>query len=1549
MATIDNLDIQISASTESASKAISNLVSNLGVLEQALGKINAKTYAKQMEQFAASIKKVDEAAKSSGNGMGAIANQAGKVSSSLKTMPSAINLFSSSLGRATKQTRSLSSVFGSLYANFFWIRRLFQKGLGAIEIASDLTEVQNVVDVTFGKMNYMLDDFANTSRQQFGISELAAKRYASQFQAMFTAMDISSGQVKAVNDRLRESETASYAASKGYKFTADSVQEMSLNLTKLAADMGSFFNQESSDVAKRLQAGVVSGQSRALRQYGLDLTMATLQTWANKRGIDAQVDSMTQAEKTMLRYQYVMENMAMAQGDFARTSQTWANQVRLLKQNFQALGAVIGKALIGWIKPAIISINNAMNTIIKLVEAAVNAIGKLMGWQVEISGIGAGVGDDIEEMGVGLDDAAAGAEDTAGGLGKANKAAKELKKTILGFDELNVLNGADKSGSDSGSGGGAGGIGDVSGGAASMLGNVTGGKLTRYKSDINSWWELGRKVGQALYDALDSIDWDKAYSKARNFGKNLADFLNGLINPKLFDKVGESIAKALNTALYFLEEFGTTFNWKKFGMSLAAGVNGFFKNFDFDTLAKNINIWSHGILDTIIAYLDKTDWDMIGRKFGKLLLDIDFAGIGKKIGKAIWKAINAGFKVFDRMFDTAPLETALAGLAGAFVVLPNLIKPILGLGISKFFTNAYDSVKKFTGAIGKPLLAGFNTMNDTVRAGGGYIAGIGKGFDTAGKNLSTFTKVALTIGSVVGEFAIVSSAVNDIATGTGNLGLNIAEIVGALGVAATALSVVFTPTIGIAVAAVTGFTAAIVGIDEAVQASNMDKILENIRTEGEITTQAIDDYFNRSINSITDGNAKIKEELDSLASQRQGIAELTVGIEGIGLAMEADASIISQAAPEVIKQYQELTAAINNYIDESTKSLIANILAQRDELEARGTDVGAMIARVLQAQGDIKTANDEWMDALVNAGNALDGSKEKNEEFLKVFNDMPESYQNVVKATDEFSTSMSDLTTATIESVEDLKKSFDFSDYGGNLEWLAADMEESLNNAIQVGDTKLEELNSVWESRQQELKAQLTAGELTQDDYNDLYAVNEQKYEQTKKNIGNAVMDVARFYESTIAEEAAKVTEEAGNAWSEDKLKKLFGIDKESYMKGELKSYGDRVLLGEDGLLGTIQAAYGQFGSGAEPYIEKAWNDLNGLFEKKSVDSIPEMANAVEDTVFKGGEEGFQNGIERIKDEARANISFTDIGEEFGEQTPIGYAEGIRNKIDESKRAVKEWMSEVKKNIHDSDMNFGSPSITAWEFGRDTVLGYKEGIEKNDSISIDTVARWLSDVSKKMLGDLTTLGKDALKNVQDGLGNVSNEAKSKVADMQAKMSEGFGKIKTMTSDVFEGVSKTIGEKIESAKSIVSSGISAIEGFFSNMKLSFPEITMPHFELGTQTKQILGRDIILPKIDVQWYAQGGFPEDGLFFANHHELVGQFSNGKTAVANNSQIIEGIQGGVTRAIVQYLPEIIRDAVSAADTGGGDVYIGDEQIARAATRGQRKIDKRYNTAIQF
>lgn len=706
------------------------------------------------------------------NALANLSQQGAKVGSASRSLVTGFSNTTKSIKSTRSGFRGLASTIGKFYATYWMVMRAVGKLGSAVDLASQLTEVQNVVDTTFGDMTSKVDEFTKRSIQDFGMSELTTKQISSRFQALGTSVGITSQQVAdgtAVTNKALMSQ-----ANTLYK-TTDSMADMSLNLTKLAADMASFYDVDQADVAKSLQS-VFTGTIAPLRRYGLDLTQATLSEWAMKNGLDANIKSMTQAEKVLLRYNYVMANTQAAQGDFAKTANTWANSVRVLKQEFQAWGSIIGSVVINALKPFVQALSKVMLKVISFTRTVADALGAIFGWTIEISGGGATVD--------GMEDIAGGVGDIGDNADSSNKKAQKLKKTLLSIDEIHALD----DNSDSGSGGGSGSGGSGGGGAGSGVNSSlkkTDGLIEKYKSSIKDLYSLGKYIGDALASAMESIDWKKIYRKADNFGKGLADFLNGLISPRLFYDLGATIAGSLNTALHFLNSFGTTFDWTNFGLSIANGINGFFENFDFALLAKTINAWVQGIYAMLTTAIKNVSWKDVLKGITDFLSNLDIktveiivgtllikkiislklgsmalAFIGKSLSKAIAQAIAS--KIGFELVEGAGIGTAIMQ---AFKTIFASLSTNLGLLIEGLFSGLSlgDAITAAFGTGAADLLAtigsAFSTIAGTILSIVNFVKMLKDGFSWINEILMVIGVALATIGAILAGVAALPAVI----------------------------------------------------------------------------------------------------------------------------------------------------------------------------------------------------------------------------------------------------------------------------------------------------------------------------------------------------------------------------------------------------------------------------------------------------------------------------------------------------------------------------------------------------------------------------------------------------------------------------------------------------------------------------------------------------------------------------------------------------------------------------------------------------------------------
>ncbi len=660
-------------------KSVQNSIDNIPRLATALKNLmttlaQAPNVSKNVIQMTRALADLSNALRGAQNG--GAGNTGNNGAGNVNKLSVAFSRLSGSITRSGKSMRNLAQIAGRFYANCWLIIRTIKKLGNAISTAMDYVETYNYFSVTMDKIGKEFGDMY----AQYGYD--SAEEYAQSFTDRMNELTRKmTGYKVGENGELTLTDSIGLAldpeAVMNYQSSIAAVTnsvgllgENSVNvskaLTMLSADLSSLKNVELKTVMSNLQSGLI-GQSRALYKYGIDITNATLQTYAYKFGLSKAVSEMTQGEKMQLRMIAILDQSRVAWGDQASTINSVANQYRIMKQQLSNLARTIGNLFL----PIVQKVLPVVNGLIIALQRLFTTLGfKLWGsdWLKDtMDGISGSYADDS------LGDLEDGADDFANGLEEADKKAKKLTATLLGFDEINKLSdntddisGKDKDGLD----GNLGQI-DLSGAIADALAEyeaVWEKALADAKNKAQEYadifTEMFRKIGdgklgQMLTNALNNINWDAIYESARNFGTGLANFLNSLISPELFGAVGRTIASALNTAIYAALSFGTTFDWTNLGLSIAAGVNEFFRTFDFKALAGAINVWVKGLLDSIITAMSNIDWALIGRQIGIFLAELDFLEIGAKVGRAIWEAISAGIIAWENSFSVAPIETAI--------------------------------------------------------------------------------------------------------------------------------------------------------------------------------------------------------------------------------------------------------------------------------------------------------------------------------------------------------------------------------------------------------------------------------------------------------------------------------------------------------------------------------------------------------------------------------------------------------------------------------------------------------------------------------------------------------------------------------------------------------------------------------------------------------------------------------------------------------------------------------------------------------------------------
>lgn len=449
-------------------------------------------------------------------------------------------LFSSgSGGKANAITSQLKSLMG--YAS---IAGLIALGKQAVELSSDMFEVQNVINNVFKESSEDINDFCDNAAAKFNLTSLEAKKMTGVFGGMLSASNL----------------------------TGEAQREMSKNLTALTGDLASFYNMSTSDVYAKLQSGL-QGNVSAMRSFGVSMTVANLEAYALSQGITTSYKDMDQATKTTLRYNYMLRQLSVAQGDFARTAGSWSNQVRTLSGNFKQLLSIIGGGIIKALYPALI----VLNQIISAAVTAANALAKLFGFGAIDLGNMFGGGGEVSMPE--LDDYSSGLEDVADATGDVADATAKANENLQTFDKLNNVQ--SPSGG-SGGGGGAGGAGGV-GGIGSML-------------DFESYYDKIGDPEQAINKRVEAI-----LNTLKDFAKDVAS-----VDYSGFIRSWKNMSKALDPIVSDIGD-GIIWLWKKvlfpfYKWGIEAGAPAV-----FDVIAEALKAL-HEIIRAVSPEIDRF-WD----------------------------------------------------------------------------------------------------------------------------------------------------------------------------------------------------------------------------------------------------------------------------------------------------------------------------------------------------------------------------------------------------------------------------------------------------------------------------------------------------------------------------------------------------------------------------------------------------------------------------------------------------------------------------------------------------------------------------------------------------------------------------------------------------------------------------------------------------------------------------------------------------------------------------------------------------------------------------
>ena len=689
----------------------------------------------------------------------------------------------------TSAAKKLTGILAAAFA----VDKIVQFGKEAIELGSDVAEVQNVVDVAFGDMSYMVEDFADRAITSFGMSELAAKRTASTYMAMASNMGV----------------------------TQQQAAEMAITLAGLTGDVASFYNisQELADIKLR---SVFTGETETLKDLGIVMTQANLEAYALANGINRSFQSMSQSEQLILRYNYVLDQLSLASGDFVRTQDSWANQTRILSMQWQEFMSIIGQALIQVLLPVVQTLNRIVSALIDIANAFNAAVSAIFGGattqiqqtQAAVSGVSSGIDEAVDNQNA-LTDA-------------TKETNKEQKKSLATFDEINTLS-SGTSGSGSGSGGaGAGSVGlststpitsdnIVESGAESKIldlidrlrdafrpfedsfnsafQNISAG-LSRLFSVFQKIWNDIRSLGSPLYD------W---------FANEFTDYLNqfittvGVIVGGLLDSVAMVLSDLWNVLLFpALQQFVTSIlpALTEFSAQFLMTIETLFVEVKalFDQIWQDVFVPFLELLSSIWTGLWEAwlnVWDEYGVPIFEQIREAitntfdTLQNIWETIAKPIWDTFmstldelwNEHFQpLIENLMEFGALLTELA-----LTIYNNFILPIVNWFVDTFGPGISGAISTVIEVLGEFIWSAVDVANGIVEAMNGvlsFLIDVFEGdWDSAWQRISDGFKGIWNgiVGALEGAINLIIRGVNWLISQLNKVGFSIPDWVPAIG------------------------------------------------------------------------------------------------------------------------------------------------------------------------------------------------------------------------------------------------------------------------------------------------------------------------------------------------------------------------------------------------------------------------------------------------------------------------------------------------------------------------------------------------------------------------------------------------------------------------------------------------------------------------------------------------------------------------------------------------------------------------------------------------
>lgn len=1138
--------------------------------------------------------------------------------------------------------------------------------------------------------------------------------------------------------------------------------------------------------------------------------------------------------------------------------------VSLLWNSFRQLGNAFASAIAPMLNAFAGALNNLIQLIIRVVDKVNQLISALTGSKTWIR-----------------------AKKLTDNYAKSlDKADKKAKGTLQSFDALNNLTSQD----------------DSKDGTPpeDMFEEVPIDKGTKDLADkFKKWWhdadfyDLGKAIGQWLKDALDNIPWGKIKAIARKLGRSLASLINGFVEVEgLGYSIGRTLAEALNTAFEFLDAYIRELHWDSIGHFIADTLNGFFESIDWDLIHRTFTDGAKGLAQMMNKFIEDFNWDnisttisnaintisdtiytffkrmdfgdlgsRIGEQITKTIEKIDWELLGRAIGIVIQKAVNFASGLIKKL-DWDTFKNAFTDFIKGFKAeldpkvyknITRLVKALIGLKAILVAITGIEGLAKFVKSM-KDL----NALK--------FISSQWKGFTDIFKNFSKGFGGKDTLATI---FNIDNGVQSNIKTFLSSLKGGLDEVRSGLG----------------------GLQKAFITVGSVV-----------------IEFKTVKDFF---------------YDLSSGAEMTAGkIGKLIAVLGGVGVALYTALGPIGLVI-EGLTLVGGAIAGLQQHAEEVAQAGIGNAIYDA-LLYPKGTPIESIPQVYVDAFRPIRTE----LEKIINAGDNLDiiqGDLDLTAfELEKIDKGFSSGAISAEDAVERIKNALDDLTVNTQKKVAELQDALLIA-LGEN--GLYVSYFESLGVAIDTVQTSVITISEHATERLKEISKELSQLRATdptnpkiqqlRDELMELSGATSHTVDATaelRRSIDYSLQHID--YSGLIDTDTMKVSSEQLSsicaqigdvlqATSED-VDSYF-TELQEQLEQEIKIgliNGDDVSELQktlEVLPSVLEQAQGDVSAEGLKFAETVQKDLvdkvddvinnakeeysnlnffEKLFSRTSEDEyIYKALQEYKTNVIDPFEKGLQENFDGLKEEGALYLGEAVDGI-MGDLKPINarstrITQGELNERFGFKKAIQDSMEDAKTNsgagecaeyiteefTHTMEIYNSQVHDTGMTYGTLTMEGVQEGAESQEGATTSAVKTVVDNVSNNALNGMDTKFNETGIKAMLGLGKGMQSQGNSILSWARSFVDSLGQL-------FSGL------------------ISKISSGFKDIKSNFSG-----FQLG---------NIRIPK-----FANGGFPEDGLFFANHNELVGSFANGKSAVANNEQITQGIREASYQGMKQALAE--------------------------------------------